>query len=267
MKKALKKILSRFVPKGNTKEKLKLSYYSLLKPKNVHFEVLEGKGGTVYKTSFDGVSLITNEALYPIVDDFNYYQNFYKVKPDDIVMDAGANCGHLSIFFSKLVGLNGKVFAFEPDKFNIERIQKNKALNEGLTDNIIIEDLLLWDKNELIDFYEAGTVGSSAVWMPDTEHCVKKQAVTIDDWVKNNGIQKLDFIKMDIEGAEIEALDGCVETIKTLKPNFAIASYHIVNGEKTHIKLEQFFTSINYPFKTVKFKGNEIITFAGPNLK
>ena len=161
----------------------------------------------------------------------------------------------------------GKVFAFEPDKFNIERIQKNKALNEGLTDNIIIEDLLLWDKNELIDFYEAGTVGSSAVWMPDTEHCVKKQAVTIDDWVKNNGIQKLDFIKMDIEGAEIEALDGCVETIKTLKPNFAIASYHIVNGEKTHIKLEQFFTSINYPFKTVKFKGNEIITFAGPNLK
>lgn len=267
MKKALKKVISRLVPKGNTKEKLKLAYYGLLKPKNVRFELLEDKGKTVYKTTFDEISLTTNEALYPIVADFKYYQHFYSVKQDDVVIDAGANCGHLSIFFSKLVGPNGKIFAFEPDKFNIERIHKNKGLNEDLADNIKIQDLLLWDKNELIDFYEAGTVGSSAVWMPDNEHCVKKQAVTIDDWVKDNNISKLDFIKMDIEGAEIEALDGAVETIKTLKPDFAIASYHIVNGEKTHIKVEQFFAKMNYPFKTVHFRGTEIITFAGPNLK
>lgn len=267
MKKALKKILSQLVPKGNAKERLKLFYYRLLKPKNVAFDLVDTNGKVTYKTAFQNLFLVTNEALYPIVDDFNYYQHFYKVKNEDIVIDAGANCGHLSVFFSKLVGQNGKVFAFEPDKFNINRIKHNMSLNPDLTDNIVIQDLLLWDKNELIDFYEAGTVGSSAVWMPDKEHCVKKQAVTIDDWVKDNVITKLDFIKMDIEGAEIEALDGCVETIKKLKPNFAIASYHIVNGEKTYIKVEQFFKNRNYPFKTVKFRGNEIITFAGPNLK
>lgn len=267
MKKALKKILSGLMPKGNAKEQIKLFYYSLLKPKNVTFDLVEEKDKVVYKTGFQNVSLITNEALYPIVDDFNYYQHFYHVKSGDVVVDAGANCGHLTVFFSKLVGQTGKVFAFEPDKFNIERIQKNMALNPDLTDNIKIEDLLLWDKSEWIDFYEAGTVGSSAVWMPDTEHCVKKQAVTIDDWVNNNHIQKLDFIKMDIEGAEIEALDGCVETIKTLQPNFAIASYHVVNGEKTYIKVEAFFRQMNYPCKTVTFRGTEIITFAGPNLK
>ncbi len=189
MKKALKKIISRLVPKGNTKERIKLFYYRLLKPKNVAFDLIENKDKVAYKTTFHQLSLITNEALYPIVDDFNYYLHFYKVKSDDVVIDAGANCGHLSVFFSKLVGQKGKVFAFEPDKFNIERIHKNMALNQDLADNIIIQDLLLWDKNELIDFYEAGTVGSSAVWMPDAEHCVKKQAVTIDDWVKNNNIQ------------------------------------------------------------------------------
>lgn len=267
MKKALKKILSQLVPKGNVKERLKLFYYRLLKPKNVAFDLVETNGKATYKTTFQNLFLITNEALYPIVDDFNYYQHFYKVKNEDIVIDAGANCGHLSVFFSKLVGQNGKVFAFEPDKFNIERIHKNISLNEDLTNNIIIQDLLLWNKNELIDFYEAGTVGSSAVWMPDAEHCVKKQAVTIDNWVKSSAIAKLDFIKMDIEGAEIEALDGCVETIKTLKPNFAIASYHIVNDEKTYVKVEEFFKKMNYPHKTVRFRGNEIITFAGPNLK
>ena len=267
MKKALKKIISKIVPKGNLKEKIKLFYYSLFKPKNVVFELVDNSGEVAYKTTFCGLSLLTNEALYPIVDDFNYYQHFHKVKLDDVVMDAGANCGHLSIFFSKLVGPNGKVFAFEPDKFNIERINKNRALNQDLDENIVIEDLLLWDKNELIDFYEAGTVGSSAVWLPDNEHCVKKKAVTIDSWVANNNISKLDFIKMDIEGAEIEALDGSVETIKKLKPNFAIASYHIVAGEKTHIKVEQFFAALNYPFKTIRFRGTEIITFAGSNLK
>ncbi|MDI1318505.1 FkbM family methyltransferase [Flavobacterium sp.] len=267
MKKAARNFFSSLMPKGNTKEILKLKYYSIFKPKDIVFELTQHNGKMVYKTTFQNVSLFTNEALYPIVADFNYYQHFYKVKPEDVVIDAGANCGHLSILFSNLVGSKGKVYAFEPDRFNIEKIENNSKLNVDLVHNIKIEDLLLWDKNELIDFYEAGTVGSSAVWMPDKEHCVKKRAVKIDDWVKDNNIQKLDFIKMDIEGAEIEALDGCVETIKTLKPNFAIASYHVVNGEKTFVKVEQFFASLNYPFKTITFRGNEIITFAGPNLK
>ena len=82
-----------------------------------------------------------------------------------------------------------------------------------------------------------------------------------------NDINKLDFVKMDIEGAEIEALEGCIVTIKSLSPNFAIASYHIVNGEPTYIKLEKFFEKIKYPYRTVKFRGNEIITFAGPSLR
>jgi FkbM family methyltransferase len=267
MKKKLKKIISNFVPKGSQKEKIKLFYYNLLKAKNVSFDLIESNGGVEYKTSHNNISLVTKEALYPIVADFDYYQHFYKVKTNDVVVDAGANCGHLSMLFSKLTGQNGKVFAIEPDKFNIERIQNNIGLNPDLPNNICIEDLLFWDKNELIDFYEAGTVGSSAVWIPNAQYCVKKQAVTIDDWVKSRDLNQLDFIKMDIEGAEIEALEGCKETIEKLHPNFAIASYHIVNGESTCIKLERFFKEMQYPFKTIKFRGNEIITFAGQNIK
>lgn len=267
MKKQLKKIVSQLFPKGARKELLKVRYYNVFKPKGVVYQIIDNKGKVAYKTSISNISLITNESLYLMINDFSYYQHFYKVKTGDIVVDAGANCGYLSIFFSKLVGENGRIFAFEPDKFNIDRMEKNIDLNKDLIDNITIEDLLLWDKNELTDFYEAGTEGSSAVWMPDKEHCVKKQAVTIDSWVKKNNIQMLDFIKMDIEGAEIEALDGAVETIKKYKPNFTIASYHIVNGEQTFIKVEAFFRKMNYPFKTIKFKDDEIITFAGPNLE
>ena len=264
MKKKIKKIISRLFPNGDIKEQVKLVYYGVGKPKNTFYSLLkDGENKTVFKTIFEDVSLVTYEALYFIVPDFNYYQHFYKVKADDVVLDAGANCGHLSIFFSKLVGKNGKIHAFEPDRFNIDRINNNRQLNKDLPDNIKIEELLLWNENKLVDFYEAGTVGSSAVWIPDADKCVQKQAVRIDDWVAENNIQKLDFIKMDIEGAEIEALGGCMQTIENLKPNFAIASYHIVDGEATYIKVEEFFKKIGYPYKTVRFRKNEIITFAG----
>lgn len=264
MKKQIKKIISALFPSGGMKEQIKLVYYSVNKPKDTSYELLKSdENKMVFKTVFKGISLVTNEALYFIVPDFKYYQHFYKVKANDVVLDAGANCGHLSIFFSKLVGKDGVVYAFEPDSFNIARINSNKKLNADLADNIKIEELLLWDENKLVDFYEAGTVGSSAVWIPDADKCVQKQAVRIDDWVLKNNIKKLDFIKMDIEGAEIEALDGCIETIENLKPNFAIASYHIVNGEATYIKVEEFFKKRNYPYTTVRFRKNEIITFAG----
>ena len=267
MKKKLKKIISALFPKGGIKEQIKLVYYSINKPKHTCYELVKRKENKlVFKTTFEQVSLITNEALYFIVPDFNYYQHFYKVKANDVVLDAGANCGHLSIFFSKLVGKNGIVYAFEPDTFNIARINTNRQLNTDLADNIKIEELLLWDENKLVDFYEAGTVGSSAVWIPDADKCVKKEAVRIDDWVVQNNIKKLDFIKMDIEGAEIEALDGCVQTIENLKPNFAIASYHIVDGAATYIKVEEFFKKRNYPYQTVRFRKNEIITFAGASI-
>ena len=241
MKKSIKKALSYIVPKGDLKEKLKLIYYSFNKPSQVEFSLVSNGNNVAYKTYYNDLSLITNEALYTIFPDFDYYQHFYKVKKGDVVIDAGANCGHLSIFFSKSVGAGGQIYAFEPDKFNIERIQKNISLNVGLPANIKIEDLLLWNENTLVDFFEAGTVGSSAVWIPDAEKCVKKQAVTIDDWVLKNNIDKIDFIKMDIEGAELEAIYGCEAVIKKYAPNFAIASYHMVDGQPTYIELERFF--------------------------
>ena len=196
MKKKIKKIISAIFPSGDLKEQIKLLYYNINKPKDTLYELLKSdENKIVFKTVFKDVSMITNEALYFIVPDFNYYQHFYKVKANDVVLDAGANCGHLSIFFSKLVGKNGLVYAFEPDTFNIERINTNIKLNKDLSDNIKMEELLLWNENKLVDFYEAGTVGSSAVWIPDTDKCVQKEAIRIDDWVTKNNIQKLDFIK------------------------------------------------------------------------
>lgn len=263
MNKKIKKILIKFVPSGMIKEKLKCFYYNLNQPQYISFKLSNTNGVVHYKTKYNNLELTTTEALYPIVADFNYYQHFYKVKLGNVIMDAGANVGAISLLFSKLVGDNGVVHAFEPDKYNIKTMRENLQLNEGASENVVIHDALLWNENTMVDFEEAGTVGSSAVWFSGSNTLVKKRAVTIDSWVVENQLTQLDFIKMDIEGAEIEALEGCVETIKNLAPNFAIASYHIVNNEPTYIKVEAFFKKINYPYQTITFRKNEIITFAG----
>lgn len=250
------------MPKGHYKDIIKLKYYNFFSKKNVVFGI-NFEPIKYFSTTYNDLKFRSVDPLYNVVPDFDFYQNFYKVKDNDVIIDAGSNCGYLALLFSKLSGKNGKVFAFEPDKFNIDCIVENINLNSDLENTIVIEDLLIWNKNTEIDFYEAGTVGSSAVWIPENAILVKKKAITIDSWVQENNIKKLDFIKMDIEGAEIEAIEGCLETIKTLKPNFAIASYHWVNGEQTYIKLEKMFEEMNYPYKTVKFNKTEIITFAG----
>ena len=254
------------MPKGLLKEKVKLFFYNMAAKKGTSFSI-SGAGRRLFGTKFGRLDFTTIDPLYGIVEDFDFYTHFHQISPGEVILDAGANNGYVALYFSKLAGKNGKVYAFEPDAINIGHIKENMTLDKTLDDNIIIEDLLLWNENTFVDFYEAGTVGSSAVWKPEGEALVKKEAVTIDTWVNRNKITKLDFIKMDIEGAEIEAMDGCVETLKTLSPNFAIASYHIVNGEPTYIKIEEFFAKHNCPFKTVRFKKNEIITFAGPSVK
>ena len=262
-KKKFKKAISFLFPKSYTKEKIKLFFNNLYKPRNTKYEVLKQGDAIVFKTTFKNDVFLTNQAMYRLIVRNDFYQKFYTVKKDDVVLDAGANMGHLSLVFSKHAGDNGKVYSFEPDKYNIQTLLNNVKLDSSLPNNIIVEDKLLWNTNTFIDFEESGTVGSSAVWFSGKHAVVKKETVTIDSWVKSKQLSRLDFIKMDIEGAEIEALDGCVETLQNFKPNFAIASYHIVNGEPTYIKVEEFFKKYNYPCTTVTFPKNEIITFAG----
>tara|TARA_R100000935_G_C2840959_1_gene170950 strand:+ start:4574 stop:5353 length:780 start_codon:yes stop_codon:yes gene_type:complete len=210
--------------------------------------------------------IFTNTPLYFIVKDVNRYEKLYKVSKGDWVIDAGANEGILTLIYSKKVSSSGKVYAFEPDKINIKLFYNNLSLNEN-TSNIKLLEKCLWNKTDTIDFYESGTVGSS-VFCQD-EKSAKKiiLAISIDDFVASEKINKLDFIKMDIEGAEIKALEGARNTILSLKPHLTIASYHIVENEVTYKKVEEFFTEMNYPYKTIFYEDGEIITYAGSTLK
>ena len=70
--------------------------------------------------------------------------------------------------------------------------------------------------------------------------------MSIDSELGMIGISKVNFLKMDIEGSELEAIKGAEETLKNNYIHLAIASYHIINGQASFNELERLLTTFNY---------------------
>lgn len=109
-----------------------------------------------------------------------------------------------------------KIYAFEPDKFNLEKVRNEIQKNKGV--DIELLDKGLWNKSETLYFDARGDIESRVV--EDGEE--KIEVVALDEVIK----EKVTFIKMDIEGSELRALKGARNIIQTYRPKLAICIYH-----------------------------------------
>ncbi len=241
------------IPEGHLKKKLRCFVYNL--PMSVNSKELIAKtNGKYYDIEFDGVEF-KYEGGYQHFKSFmeggevRGYTQEYELKKGDIVVDAGAYPGDFTIFAAKKVGKEGTVIAFEPDDVNFERLQENIQLNN--LDNVVLVKKGLWGDNKIIEF-DTKSDGSSSISLEDNtaSKLLKIPVVRLDDELSKLGISQLDFIKMDIEGAEIGAIKGCETILKENNVNLAIASYHIVNGKKTCYKLEKLLSKMGYTAHT-----------------
>jgi len=152
-----------------------------------------------------------------------YENREIKVQPNDIVLDCGANIGIFSVYASKKAGM---VYAFEPGKNEIALLYENKTLNN--CDNIKIIPKAVLDNSENAKLVPLGITGGYLANKEKTnkEDALDIETVSIDQFVKKEGLEKVDFIKMDIEGSEARALLGAKETLKKFKPKLALSIYH-----------------------------------------
>lgn len=129
------------------------------------------------------------------------------VKPGNIVVDIGAHIGYYTLIFAKLVGPTGKVFAFEPDPENFSLLKKNIEMN-GYK-NVILVQKAVADKNSKIKLYlSEKNKGDHRIYDSfDNREVVEVEAIKLDDYLKDY-LDKINFIKMDIEGAEGGAILG-----------------------------------------------------------
>lgn len=147
------------------------------------------------------------------------------VEENDIVLDIGANYGLFSATAASKAR-NGKVYAFEP----VKETQKILKRTTDLYDNIVIEPYAVSDmcgKTRInISTYNSNPGAASIMNVNCDSKTEVIETITLDTFVKEKHLSKIDFIKADIEGAERLLLSGSKELLREFSPKLAICTYH-----------------------------------------
>lgn len=150
------------------------------------------------------------------------------VRPGDVVMDVGA---HIGTFGDEALRRGAsKVIMVEPDPTNIECIRRNYK-DEIAAGKVILIPEGAWSSQTVLEF-NRGVANSGTGSLVVTESGGNKIRIpvrTIDAMLESAGISKVDFIKMDIEGAEREALKGAEQTLKKHQPRLLLDMYHLID--------------------------------------
>jgi len=167
----------------------------------------------------------------------SYEEGGVKLKNRDVVIDAGSNLGFFSILASKKIGSKGKVFAFEPIKKTLGLLNKNIDYNHIL--NIKVIENALGEKTSELDFaVNEDILGCSSNVLREGKDSVENvHQITLDSFVEDNNLNKVDFIKADIEGMERSLIKGSERTIKKFKPRLTICIYHLLDDPEIIEKL------------------------------
>lgn len=139
----------------------------------------------------------------------------------DVVIDAGANQGIFSTAFSSIVGNEGKVISIEPFYFYKDIIENNSRINQFALPTVITNVLSNEETAQTLD-YSKGIGKSSIVRNFGSRKLLQIKSTTIDVICTKMELKKVDFIKLDLEGAEYLALEGGINTIQRFKPIIAI---------------------------------------------
>lgn len=156
----------------------------------------------------------------------------FLVRPGDHIIEVGAHIGYLTIYFSDLVKINGKVYSFEPGEENLKYLNYNcSSIN-----NIEIIPKAANDKNGSVSFYVEDLSGQNNSLIPNFSTLDKNQenaglkanvkevtveCIKLDDFVFENKISP-DFLKIDVEGAEKAVLSGASRLIKDFYPTIML---------------------------------------------
>jgi len=137
---------------------------------------------------------------------------------DAIVLDVGANIGHHSLFLSTLAS---RVHSFEPYPVVYSKIEEK--INRNRISNITLHPLGLGNKNQVLPFAvpnnnNTGTGSFATGASESAESTMNLEVKRADDYLPAVGIHSFDFVKMDIEGFEIEALQGMEESLRQNRP-------------------------------------------------
>jgi FkbM family methyltransferase len=178
-----------------------------------------------------------------------YYEPTEWVAPQkgDVVLDIGAFVGWHTIRAARIVGPLGRVISLEPDPINRKQLEGNIALN-GVV-NCTISPLAAWSKTgEELGWYTEKSPDCCRV--DGAGHSATVKTTTVDDLVVGLRLDRLNWIKMDIEGGEIEALKGAETTLRRYRPSL------FVEVHNTEVGVKDLLARYNYSIEQEAYDGS-----------
>jgi FkbM family methyltransferase len=224
--------------------------------KNIIYSVVDlltlGRG---FKRNISGFEL-----LFP-AKWTRYFENNYEEEnikflkkyciPGSYVIDIGAHLGLLSVICGKMAGKNGKVWSFEPTPVTFNELNKILKLNK-VDDRVIPIKKAVSDKKGTINFYISDVAGSNSNSLL-TSHPVKRnpvpaEMISLDEFISENKITKLDIIKIDAEGSELDVLNGSRNTFRKFHPSIILALHPslIIKNNQDLGQIFDFIKSMGY---------------------
>jgi FkbM family methyltransferase len=179
--------------------------------------------GSLDLFNFDGTRLhchLLNILNTFLLEQYRCARASIGVRKGDVVVDAGGCWGDTTLYFARIAS---EVFCFECIPSNITIIDENLGMNRDLSVRVKVIHKALWDRPQRHLVFSDTGPGSR----PASDGAgVDVETETIDHFVMANALERVDFIKMDIEGSEPEALVGAEHTIRKHRPQLAISVYH-----------------------------------------
>lgn len=164
-----------------------------------------------------------------------------ELKDGMVCIDMGSNIGYYAILESKLVGNSGKVIGFEPAPMNFIYLNHNVAANK--LSNIETYNTAIGDTDGYVNFLireqsnSCRVVFSQATNQLDGIATIKVPVKTLDTFIQERQITKVDFIRMDLDGYEYKAYQGMINTIKRFKPALMMEIHPEFMGQDKTLQL------------------------------
>lgn len=174
---------------------------------------------------------------------------FYKTKAGDYIAEMGAYMGHYTIYLSEKVGENGKVIAIEPMPDNLKILKKNVVEN-NLKNVVIVPNGVWKEKDEMIFHRKKGDHQSGSVQLNyENDDTLKIPVDSLDNILKEQKVQQVDFMLIQLNGVETEALEG----LKNYKPlHIAIAARYSKDANSASKLISNILMERNYTTEIVK---------------
>ncbi len=182
--------------------------------------------------------------------------SFLKLSENPVIFDVGANFGIMTLQFAKNFP-KSKVFSFEPTHYALKKFKRNIELNENLSPQIVVNQCFVSEKSSeksLLTAYSSWDISGKKFENTHPLHGGTIQnteevpSISLDDFFVSQHLEKVDFIKIDTDGYEINVLRGARKILEIHKPLiiFEMGLYILQEKNLTFKDFSDFFESLEY---------------------